>query len=64
MQVIEAYNLQNITYIYVKSYQINWDSIPKPTTLTTTKCIQNISDGFVHGEYIVITGLSLHLLSD
>ena len=59
--VIEAENLQNITWIYAKLYYINRTSILKHITLTSQNCIDKIANGFVHEKYIILTGLSLYL---
>ena len=46
--------LVNITVLFTKIYQ-------KLITLTSKNSIENKANGFVHGKYITISGLSLHL---
>ena len=50
--------------LYPKLYQINRASALKHITLTSQNFIDNTGNGFVHGKYIILTGLSLYLLSD
>ena len=45
----------------MKLYQINRASVLKHITLTSQNNIENIANGFVHGKYCTLTGLSLYL---
>ena len=62
--MIKTVNLFKILGLYPKLYQINRASVLKHITLTSQNCIDNIRNGFVHRNYIILTGLSLYLLSD
>ena len=62
--MIEAVKLQDIICFYTKLYQINRASVLKHITLTSQNCIDNMRNGFVHGKYIILTGLSLSMQSD
>ena len=59
--VIQAVYWQNITVIYKKLYQINRAPILKHISLTSQNSKGDIANGFVHGKYIILTGLSLYL---
>ena len=47
--------------LHTTLYQINRVSVLKHITLTSQNCIDNTGNGFAHGKYITLTGLSLYL---